>query len=267
MELLDGRKISQEILKELKTTLSQKNLRPYLAIILVGQDPASLVYVNQKKKKGEEIGIKVEIFSYSEASKQEEIEQKILELNRDKAITGMIVQLPLPKHLYQAKLLNLVSLEKDVDGLAENSPFRPATPLGIIELLKRSQVVINDKKAVVVGYSDLVGKPVSEMLKEEGADVEVVDIDTPNPEKIISTADLLVVAVGKPKFIRKAVLKKGVVVVDVGINRTEEGLVGDVDFEDVQGVVAKITPVPGGVGPMTVTMLLKNVVAASSLVA
>ncbi len=261
-KLIDGKKISKDILEELKITIEQKKLTPKLAIVLVGEDPASLTYVNQKQKRGEEIGVEVEIHSFSDHVSGQEIEQKIRVLNEDMEVTGIIVQLPLPPTLNKTELLNLIARQKDVDGLREDSLFKPATPLGIMELLKRSQVEIKGKKVVVMGQSDLVGLPVADMLKVAGGEVEVVDINTPHPQSITREADILVVAIGQPEFVKKEMVKKGVVVVDVGTNLTEGGLVGDVDPE-VFEVAYQITPVPGGVGPMTVAMLLKNVVASA----
>lgn len=260
--LIDGKKISQQILEGLRQKIKSQSLTPKLAIILVGEDPASLTYVNQKKKRGNEIGVVVEIHSLSQDSIQSEVGALIQQLNSDRSVHGIIVQLPLPSHLDKGVLLNLITPQKDVDGLGENSPFKPATPLGIMELLKRSGVEVSGKKVVVMGQSELVGKPVSKLLEEAGGLVEVVDVNTLHPELIIKKAEILVVAIGQAMFVKKEMVKNGVVVIDVGTNQTEAGLVGDVDPE-VSSLASKMTPVPGGVGPMTVVMLLKNVITSA----
>lgn len=261
--LIDGKKIAATILEDLKKEIREKNLQPKLAIILVGANPASVSYVNQKMKRGEEIGTLVEVFKFPETISVEEVKKQIIKLNQDKSVSGIIIQLPLPMNFDQNELLNLVISSKDVDGLGTLSPFKPATPLAVMELLKRSEVLVKNKKVVVIGASDLVGKPVSSLLTQEDGLVTLIDINTPNPEAIIKEADILVVAIGVPKYVTPDMVKNGVVVIDVGITKTEEGLVGDVDFENVSPVASLITPVPGGVGPMTVAMLLSNVVRAA----
>lgn len=262
--LIDGKKISQDILEELKQTIAQKKLTPKLAIVLVGEEPASVTYVKQKKKRGEEIGVVVEVIKFPEGVEEREVVEAIEKTNQDNSFQGLIIQLPLPQHLDKNHLLSLIVPKKDVDGLGSKSPFKGATPLGVLELLKRSQVEVQGRKVVVMGHSDLVGKPVSEMLRQEGGELEVVDINTPNPETLIKEAEILVVAIGQPQFVKKEMVKAGVVVIDVGTNRTETGLVGDV-APSVGEVASMMTPVPGGVGPMTVAMLLSNVVKASLL--
>lgn len=261
--IIDGKKIASEVLTSLKKEIANSHLQPKLGIILVGENPASTVYVNQKKKRGEEIGIEVTVFKFPTEVTESELEFAINQLNSDPTITGMIIQLPLPDHLNKEKLLNEIDKQKDVDGLGTASPFKPATALGIMELLKRSGVGIANKKVVVMGASELVGKPVARLLTEAGGLVTIVDINTPNREPIIKQAEILIVAIGQPQSVKKDMVKEGVVVVDVGITRTKDGLVGDVDFDGVLSVASLITPVPGGVGPMTVAMLLRNVVEAS----
>jgi methylenetetrahydrofolate dehydrogenase (NADP+)/methenyltetrahydrofolate cyclohydrolase len=262
--LLDGKIVSAKILSDLKTQINSKKLKPHLAIVLVGEDPASVTYVNQKKKRGEEIGIKVTIHPFPASIEQTEVEDQIKRLNSDLSVKGIIVQLPLPDRFDKQALLAKIALPKDVDGLSGQSPYLSATAVGIMELLGYYHVPLQGQKAAVFGASDLVGKPVARLLTEAGARVDVIDIDTPKPEKISSQADIIVVAIGQPRFLTAAFVKKGAVVVDVGITKTEEGLVGDVDFGQVEKLASYITPVPGGVGPMTVAALLKNVVRASS---
>lgn len=260
--IIDGKQIAQDIAQKLKEQISQLSTPPKLQIILIGENPASLIYVNQKKKKGEEIGIDVEVTKFDQKVEEEKVVEEIGRANGDLNIDGVIIQLPLPAHLDKEKLLNLIAKNKDVDGLSTDSPFKPATPLGIMELLIRSKVEISGKKVVVMGASDLVGKPVARLLEDKGGQVSIVDINTPDPRPIIKSADILVVAIGNAKYVKKEMVKEGVVVIDVGTNRTDAGLVGDVDFNEVEKVASLITPVPGGVGPMTVVMLLSNVIKA-----
>lgn len=261
--IIDGKEIANAVTQELKTTIIKFGLKPKLAIVLVGDHSASQIYVNQKVKKGAEIGVSVEVFKFRQTSSQQEVEAAIARLNIDPSVQGIIVQLPLPEGFSKDKLINLVTPQKDVDGLVPDSPFEPATALGIMELLKRSSVKITNKTVVVMGASALVGQPVARLLRAAGGLVQVVDVNTPNPEGFIKKAAILVVAIGEPHYVKKDMVKDGVVVIDVGTNRTELGLVGDVDFENVQAVASLITPVPGGVGPMTVAMLLGNVVKAA----
>lgn len=261
--IIDGKEIASKVTQELQAIIAKGSLLPKLAIILIGENPASLVYVNQKVKKGNEIGIEVEVFRFNQNSSEKDVEDTISRLNKDSRVDGIIVQLPLPTGFNQDKLINLVTPQKDVDGLVNNSPFDPATALGVMELLKRSRVEIKGKQITVMGASDLVGKPAARLLEKEGGLVKIIDINTLEPREFIKRADILVVAIGVPKYLTKEMVKDGVVVIDVGINRTEEGLVGDVDFDNVEKVASLITPVPGGVGPMTVAMLLSNVVKAA----
>ena len=274
MEIIDGRKIRDEILNNLKFKIQNSELKPTLVIILVGDNKASAAYVQQKMLAGEKIGAKVIVEHLEEQVTQEEVEELIKKLNKDPAVHGIILQLPLPKHLDSDRLTSLILIEKDVDGFVPGSKFKPATAKGVIELLKRSDVGIKGKKAVVVGRGKIAGKPTAELLEEEGADVEVVHSKTENPRDITRKADILVSAVGKPNLITADMVKPRAVVVDVGINPVDPitnnqkpitKLVGDVDFENVKKVASKITPVPGGVGPMTVAALMQNLVEASQI--
>ena len=263
MNLLDGRKIRDEILNDLKLRIRKEGLEPKLVIIVVGENKASKAYVNQKKKYGEQIGAKVSIENLNKSVTQDELASLIKKLNRDSLVHGVILQLPVPYQLDQEDLTNLISPEKDVDGFVSRSKFKPATALGIVELLKRSGVSISGKKVVVIGRGKIAGKPVADLLREEGAKVEVVHSQTKNPKKITKTADILISAVGKPKLVTADMVKEGAVVVDVGISPIDETLVGDVDFQEVSKIASKISPVPGGVGPMTVAALLNNLVIAA----
>ena len=274
MEIIDGRKIRDEILNNLKFKIQNSELKPTLVIILVGDNKASAAYVQQKMLAGEKIGAKVIVEHLEEQVTQEEVEELIKKLNKDPAVHGIILQLQLPKHLDSDRLTSLILIEKDVDGFVPGSKFKPATAKGVIELLKRSDVGIKGKKAVVVGRGKIAGKPTAELLEEEGADVEVVHSKTENPRDITRKADILVSAVGKPNLITADMVKPRAVVVDVGINPVDPitnnqkpitKLVGDVDFENVKKVASKITPVPGGVGPMTVAALMQNLVEASQI--
>ncbi len=268
MNLIDGRKIRDEILDSLKEKIQKSKIKPALAIILVGENKASVAYVHQKKIAGEKIGAEVSVENLGEKVSQSEIENLIHKINHDEKVHGIILQRPLPEGLDLDKLTNMISLEKDVDGFVPNSEFKPATAKGVIELLKKSGVKIIGKKVVVIGRGKIAGKPTTDLLREEGADVSVVHSKTKNPKEITREADILVSAVGKPKLVTEDMVKPGAVVVDVGINPIEEELkirlVGDVDFENVKKIASKITPVPGGVGPMTVASLMQNLFEAAT---
>lgn len=270
--IIDGRKIRDEILKNLAFRVKTSELKPTLVIILIGNNKASESYVGQKKLAGEKIGAHVIIEDLDEEVSDEEIRNLIKQYNNDKKVHGIILQLPLPAHLDSDKLTNLISPEKDVDGFVPGSKFKPATAIGVIDLMKRSSVEIKGKNAVVVGRGKIAGKPTADLLKEEGAKVFTIDSKTKNPKKLTKEADILVSAVGKPNLITADMVKKGAVVVDIGINPVDptskvqhqkSKIVGDVDFENVSKIASKITPVPGGVGPMTVAALMKNLVDAA----
>ncbi len=267
MQIVDGKALRNKILEFLKKEIEQKGLKPKLAIILVGDDKASLRYIKQKQKAAEEIGAEAELVQLPEKISEDAVIDKIQKLNQDLEVNGIIVQLPLPSHLNKEKILENIKKEKDVDGLTLNSPFQPATPEGVMEILQEYLVEIKDKTAVVIGQSDLVGAPLSRMLEKEGARVIRIDINTPLPiDHLVEQGDIVVSAVGKIGLVKENMIKEGTVVIDVGTNVTSEGkLVGDVDFEKVKNKASLITPVPGGVGPMTVASLMKNLVLAASI--
>lgn len=270
--ILDGKGLSRQneiTLKEKVSTLQKKyGKKPALRVILVGENPASIAYVNSKKKACDRVGIDGEIIRLPIDIKEEVLIEKIESLNHDDNIDGILIQLPLPKHINETFVLNKVSPDKDVDGLhtinagklfTKQNGVVPATPLGVMMLLKHYQIPLEGKYAVVVGRSNLVGMPLAKLLNDADATVTVVHRKTDNIEQFTKQADILCVAVGKPNFITKDMVKKGAVVIDVGINRVGEILVGDVDFEAVKDITSYITPVPGGVGPMTISALLFNV--------
>lgn len=272
-QIIDGKKISQEIKDELRekmAELKQKGESRCLAVIQVGDDPASSVYVNNKKKACEYIGIDSESYHLPEETTEKELLELINELNRKPEVNGILVQLPLPKQIDENKILLAISPEKDVDGfhpvnvgnLSIGRPgFVSCTPAGVIQLLKRSGIEIEGKECVVLGRSNIVGKPMAMLLLRENGTVTVCHSRTKDLKEITKRADILVAAIGKPKFIDADYVKEGAVVIDVGIHRNENGkLCGDVDFESVAPHCAAITPVPGGVGPMTIAMLMNNCV-------
>lgn len=269
--IIDGKLLSQKIKEELKVKVAdffEKNGRQItLAVILVGENPASQVYVKNKIKGTEFVGMKSLSFYLPEDATFDEVSQTIKSLADDDSVDGILVQLPLPKHLDENAILNLIPANKDVDGfLAENvgnlllgQPSTVAcTPFGVLKMLQSIGVEMSGKNAVVVGRSNIVGKPMALLLLQENCTVTVCHSKTKNLKDVCKNADILVAAIGRPKFITADMVKDGAVVIDVGINRTENGLVGDVDFEAVKDVAAYITPVPGGVGPMTIAMLLEN---------
>ncbi len=287
-EIINGTEISKQIKEELKQEIAQLKekygVTPGLATILVGEDPASKVYVGQKEKVCSALGMYSERHDLPEDATEEDVLALVEKLNKDPKIHGILVQLPLPRHINATKVLYAIDIIKDVDGfhpfnvgkLVIGEPtFVPCTPNGIHELLKRSGVDIDGKKVVVVGRSNIVGKPIANILlqKAKGANATVTICHTGTKDLASHTkrADILIAAVGKPKAITADMVKKGVVVIDVGVNpigKTPEGkriLVGDVDFEAIKEKASAITPVPGGVGPMTITMLMKNTVEAAKL--
>ena len=273
--LIDGKKISKEIKDELKekvAALKAEGKEIGMAVIQVGNDPASIVYVGNKKKACEYIGIRSESYELPEETTQEELIELIERLNNDDKIHGILVQLPVPKQINDERIINAISPLKDVDGFSPASVgalsigqkgFLSCTPAGIIQLLKRSNIDIEGKECVVVGRSNIVGKPMAMLLLRENATVTVCHSRTKNLKEVCKRADILVAAVGKPKMIDASYVKDGAVVIDVGIHRNENGkLCGDVDFDSVEPICSAITPVPGGVGPMTIAMLMNNCVEA-----
>lgn len=274
-KLIDGKQISTQIKEELKervTELKEKGIVPCLAVVQVGNDPASCVYVNNKKKACAFIGIESLSYELEESVTEEELLAFVRKLNENEKVNGILVQLPLPAHICEDAVIQAIAPEKDVDGFHPVSVgnmcigrkgFLPCTPAGIIELLKRSEIEIEGKECVIVGRSNIVGKPMALLLLRENGTVTVTHSRTKNLKEITKRADILVAAIGKPKFITADYVKEGAVVIDVGIHRNEQNkLCGDVDFEDVIDKVSAITPVPGGVGPMTIAMLMNNCIEA-----
>ncbi len=281
--IIDGKKISTEIKDEAKARVAQlkeQGVEIALAVIQVGNDPASSVYVGNKKKACEYIGIQSLSYELPEDTTEEKLVDLIHELNERADCNGILVQLPLPKHINEDHIIQAIDPKKDVDGFHPQSVgalsigqpgFVSCTPAGIIELLKRSGVEIAGKECVVVGRSNIVGKPMGMLLLRENGTVTITHSRTKDLAEVTKRADILVVAIGKPKFITKEYVKEGAVVIDVGIHRlgtSESGksiLCGDVDYEDVEPIASAITPVPGGVGPMTIAMLMHNCVSSVDL--
>ncbi len=273
--LIDGKSISTQLKNELKeevARLKEQGKECCLAVIQVGKDPASSVYVGNKKKACEYIGIKSVAYELEEETTEEELLQIVDKLNKDDSVHGILCQLPLPKHIDEDKIIDAISPEKDVDGFSPQSVgalvigkkgFVSCTPAGIIELLKRSNVEMAGKHCVVIGRSNIVGKPMAILMLRENATVTVCHSKTENLKEICKQADILIVAIGKPEFIGKEYVKEGATVIDVGIHRDENNhLCGDVKFDEVSSIASNITPVPGGVGPMTIAMLMANCVSA-----
>ncbi len=277
-KIIDGKKISVQIKEELKekvAKLKRDGKEITLAVIQVGNDEASTVYVGNKKKACEYIGIHSLSYELSEETTQDKLLDLIEELNQKEEVHGILVQLPLPKHIDENAVIHAISPKKDVDGFHPQnvgalsigeSGFVSCTPAGIIQLLKRSGIEIAGKHCVVIGRSNIVGKPMAMLLLRENGTVTICHSKTKDLAKLTKQADILVAAIGKPKFITKEYIKEGAVVIDVGIHRMEnKKLCGDVDYDDVIDKVSAITPVPGGVGPMTIAMLMYNCVESISL--
>lgn len=272
---INGKQISAQIKDELKERVEKENLEVTLAVIQVGNDPASTVYVGNKKKACEYIGIRSLAYELPEETPEEELLQLIKELNDRDDVNGILVQLPLPAHMDEDKVIQTISPKKDVDGFHPQSVgalsigqpgFVSCTPAGVIQLLKRTGVEIDGKECVIVGRSNIVGKPMALLMLRENATVTVCHSHTKDLKEVTKRADILIVAIGKPKFITKEYVKDGAVVIDVGIHRGADGkLCGDVDYDDVAPITHAITPVPGGVGPMTIAMLMNNCVEAKGL--
>lgn len=272
---IDGKQISAQIKDELKERVEKENLEVTLAVIQVGNDPASTVYVGNKKKACEYIGIRSLAYELPEETPEEDLLQLIKELNDRDDVNGILVQLPLPAHMDEDKVIQTISPKKDVDGFHPQSVgalsigqpgFVSCTPAGVIQLLKRTGIEINGKECVIVGRSNIVGKPMALLMLRENATVTVCHSHTKDLKEVTKRADILIVAIGKPKFITKEYVKDGAVVIDVGIHRGADGkLCGDVDYDDVAPITYAITPVPGGVGPMTIAMLMNNCVEAKGL--
>lgn len=277
-KLLDGKSLARQIRAELREEVAdfiENNVTiPTLAAVLVGEDPASEVYVRNKRRDCEEVGISSQLHKLSAETTQEELLALIAKLNKDHAVHGILVQLPVPEQIDTERVLEAISPIKDVDAfhpenvgrLVQNRPvYLPCTPHGCVELLKRNDIETSGKHVVVVGRSDIVGKPLSVMLAQRGADatVTICHSRTADLPAVTRLADILIVAIGRPNFVTADMVKPGAAVIDVGINRTDDGLVGDVDFDAVSEVAGHITPVPGGVGPLTRVMLLVNTLNAA----
>jgi methylenetetrahydrofolate dehydrogenase (NADP+)/methenyltetrahydrofolate cyclohydrolase len=277
VSIIDGNKIAQDIRNEVRqSTLElkeQKGVIPGLAVVLVGEDPASKVYVGRKAKVCDEVGFLSREYKLPADASEEKLLKIIKKLNRDKLIHGILVQLPLPKHISTEKIIAAIDPHKDVDGfhpfnvggLVIGSPlFVPCTPRGIMELLARAGIELAGKEAVVVGRSNIVGKPIALLLLAQNATVTMCHSKTKNLPDVTGRADVLIAAIGKPHMIKANMVKEGAVVIDVGVNRLENGkLAGDVAFDEVAAKASFITPVPGGVGPMTIAMLMKNTLDAA----
>lgn len=276
--IIDGKKISSEIkdeLKELAAKYKSEGKEVTLAVIQVGNDPASTVYVGNKKKACEYIGINSLAYELPEETTQKELLKLVDDLNERDDVNGILVQLPLPSHIDEDVIIKAISPKKDVDGFHPQSVgalsigqngYVSCTPAGVIQLLKRSGIEIEGKECVILGRSNIVGKPMALLMLRENATVTVCHSKTKNLKEVTSRADILIVAIGKPEYITKEYVKEGAVVIDVGIHRRENGkLCGDVLFEDVEPVASAITPVPGGVGPMTIAMLMNNCIQSVSI--
>lgn len=275
--LIDGKKVSsqirQSISQETAEFIENTGVQPNLVVIIVGNDAASMTYVRSKKKACEEVGFKSTVIELPVETTETELLKKIIELNEDKSVHGILVQLPLPKHISEAKVIETISVKKDVDGfhpyqvgalVSGLDCLKPCTPSGVIELLKAYDIEMIGRHAVIVGRSHIVGKPLIQLLLDENATVTVCHSRTKDLAQFTKSADILIVAIGRPNFVTADMVKEGAVVIDVGINRLETGkLVGDVAFDEVSEKASYITPVPGGVGPMTITMLLCNTLKAA----
>jgi methylenetetrahydrofolate dehydrogenase (NADP+) / methenyltetrahydrofolate cyclohydrolase len=274
--LIDGKAIAQhvrtEVRNEIEAWVAGGGRRPGLATILVGDDAASAVYVGGKQKACLEVGVEGFAHSLPADSTQDQVAELLAELNADERVSGILLQLPTPEHIDGSHLTTLIDAAKDVDGLtpvsagllAKGLPgLRPCTPAGCIELLRRHDVVLEGAEAVVVGRSDLVGRPVAALLLAQNATVTVCHSRTRDLEAVCRRADVLIAAVGRPEMVKGSWVKPGATVIDVGINRTDAGLVGDVEFSSAVEVAGLITPVPGGVGPMTIAMLMRNTLLAA----
>lgn len=278
MIIIDGKKVSASVKEKVKSeceALKAQGIIPGLAVILVGDDPASRVYVNNKKKACEYVGFKSEEFALPASTTQEELLALVEKLNSRKDINGILCQLPLPKGLDDNAVIEAISPLKDVDAFHKQNvgrimigdyDFLPCTPAGIMEMLHAYDISVDGKNCVVIGRSNIVGKPMAMLLLHENGTVTVCHSHTKNLKEITAQADILVAAVGKPKFVTADMVKDGAVVIDVGMDRDEDGkLCGDVDFENVKDKCSYITPVPGGVGPMTIATLMKNTLKAAKL--
>lgn len=271
-KIIDGKALAEQTRKEIKEKVKKLGKKPGLAVIIVGENPASQIYVKKKVEGCSEVGILSEKYELPADVPEKKLFELIEKLNRDEKINGILVQLPLPEHINEDSVINAINPEKDVDGfhpinvgrmLIGQNNFIPATPKGIIRLIESTGKEIEGKHAVVIGRSNIVGKPTAILLLQKNATVTICHSKTQNLKEITKQADIIVVAIGKPKFLKADMVKDNVVVIDVGVNRVNGKLFGDVDFEEVKKKASFITPVPGGVGPMTITMLLENTLKAA----
>ena len=273
MILIDGKKVAAELREELKQEVSELNKKynkvPGLTVILIGDMAPSQIYVRNKEKSAKEVGLKSEVIKYQESVEEKTILDKIQELNKDDSISGILVQLPLPKHINKQKVIETILPSKDVDGFHPmnvgnlSSGYEssvPCTPLGCYFLIKKIEPNLDGKKAVLIGRSNLNGKPMAQLLLKENCTVTITHSKTKDLKTECSAADIIVAAVGIPELVKADWVKKDAIVIDVGINKTDKGIVGDVAFEEVSKVAKALTPVPGGVGPMTIACLLKNTI-------
>ncbi len=276
--IIDGKKVSADVKEQVRIeteNLVRQGVQPGLAVIIVGNDPASRVYVNNKKKACEAVGFLSREYALPETTTQEELLELVRRLNGDKSINGILCQLPLPKGLDEKQVIEEISPMKDVDAfhavnvgkiMIGEYDFLPCTPAGVMEMLNSYDIPVEGKSCVVIGRSNIVGKPMAMLLLHKNGTVTITHSRTKNLKEITSAADILVAAIGKAKFVTADMVKEGAVVIDVGMNRDENGkLCGDVDFESVKEKCSAITPVPGGVGPMTIAMLMKNTLKACKL--
>ncbi|MFR1835380.1 MAG: bifunctional methylenetetrahydrofolate dehydrogenase/methenyltetrahydrofolate cyclohydrolase FolD [Turicibacter sanguinis] len=275
--IIDGKKVSEDLREDLKVQtekfVEETGIQPHLVVVIVGNNPASMTYVRNKKRSCEAVGFKSTVIELADTITEADLLAQIDVLNQDDSVHGILVQLPLPKHINEDHIISAIDVKKDVDGfhpyqvgcLASGlDSLKPCTPAGVIELLKAYDIEIEGRHAVIIGRSHIVGKPLVQLLLEEDATVTVCHSRTQNLSMLTQMADILIVAIGRPHFVTADMVKEGAVVVDVGINRLETGkLVGDVDFDTVEPKASYITPVPGGVGPMTITMLLFNTLKAA----
>jgi len=278
MELINGKEVAKKVRKDLKSEvikLKENGINPKLAVIMVGNDPGSTVYVRNKSKACQKVGIEFEEFLYEENLSESELLDVIKKLNEDSSINGILLQSPVPKHIDINKAFRTIAPEKDVDGfnpvnvgnltIGEDA-FISCTPYGVIRMFEEYNIELEGKNAVILGRSNIVGKPMIQCMLNKNATVTVCHSRTNNIEEITKKADIIISAIGKPKFLKENMVKDGAVVIDVGINRLDDGsIVGDVDFDEVSKKASYITPVPGGVGPMTIAMLLNNVVKATKI--
>ena len=277
--IIDGKKVSEDLREDLKVQtekfVEETGIQPHLVVVIVGNNPASMTYVRNKKRSCEAVGFKSTVIELADTITEADLLAQIDVLNQDDSVHGILVQLPLPKHINEDHIISAIDVKKDVDGfhpyqvgcLASGlDSLKPCTPAGVIELLKAYDIEIEGRHAVIIGRSHIVGKPLVQLLLEENATVTVCHSRTQNLSMLTQMADILIVAIGRPHFVTADMVKEGAVVVDVGINRLETGkLVGAVDFDTVEPKASYITPVPGGVGPMTIAMLMNNCVESLKL--